>query len=86
MSTTITAGATVGHWLVLAIDATGRRVGCRCRCGTVREVSVEALVSGENASCGCEPLSPSQLERLRVSREEQQRGRDLKNWRPGDRS
>ena len=68
MSDTIIPGAEVGHWLVLAVDATGRRAGCRCRCGTVREVSVAALTSGTSTSCGCAPLSSEQVESLASQR------------------
>jgi len=82
---TIIPSAKIGHWHVLAVDATGRRAGCRCRCGTVREVSVAALLSGESTSCGCGPLSLSQVEQLRVSKVERQRRRD-RDWRPGERS
>ena len=82
----IIPGATVGHWLVLAIDATGRRVGCRCRCGTVREVSVEALVSGASTSCGRMALSREHIRALRDELAQQRRRRDLKNWRPGGQS
>ena len=82
-TTTITIGACFGHWRVASV--TGRAATCQCRCGTVREVAVAALTSGESARCGCGPLSPSQLEQLRVSKEERQRQRD-RDWRPGDRS
>ena len=81
MSDAIIPGVEVGHWLVLAVDATGRRAGCRCRCGTVREVSVAALTSGTSTSCGCAALSREQVESLRVSKVEQQRRRE-RDWRP----
>jgi hypothetical protein len=84
MTHTIIPGAPVGHWLVLAVDATGRRADCRCRCGTVREVSVAALVNGESTSCGCAPLTTPQLEALRQEAGQELRRRELKNWRPGD--
>ena len=83
-TTTVAAGQRFGHWHVLAIDATGRRAGCRCRCGVVREVSVASLVSGESTSCGCQPLTFPQRDELKTEAARRQLGRDLK-WRRGDR-
>ncbi len=41
-----------GRWTV--IGAEGRRALCRCDCGTIRAISIEAIRSGEAArSCGC---------------------------------
>jgi hypothetical protein len=61
----MTIGATFGSWTVLSIDNGGRRAACRCVCGTVRVVSVEALNGGVSSSCGCQQLSPRQSAMLR---------------------
>jgi hypothetical protein len=82
--TLLPIGSTVGFWIVLSIDVSGRRAACQCRCGAVREVSVDALVSGASTSCGCAPLSSLQLEKLRDSKSERQRRRG-RDWRPGER-
>jgi hypothetical protein len=42
-----------GAWSVIRADATGRRILVACKCSTVREVSREALESGESVGCGC---------------------------------
>ena len=49
-------GQTYGAWTV--VDRAGRKGNnatwnCRCRCGTVREVSGTSLVKGKSQSCGC---------------------------------
>jgi hypothetical protein len=55
-----------GNWLVLGCDETGKRISVRCRCGIVRVVGLDALVSGASRSCGCSPLSPKQRDELRA--------------------
>jgi hypothetical protein len=82
---TIAPGATIGHWLVLATN--GRRAACRCRCGVVREVSVDALLDGTaSPSCGC-VVSQKQATALREEATLRQRQRELRDRRPsGDRT
>jgi len=47
-------GQTFGAWTVLGIEQPlGRRATCRCVCGNIRQVSVEALEGGIARSCGC---------------------------------
>jgi hypothetical protein len=46
-----------GAWTVLNADPGGRRVWVACRCGTVRQVALEALQSGDSQSCGCANLA-----------------------------
>lgn len=41
-----------GRWLVVG-PAEGRRVMCRCDCGTTRPVMLFSLKRGESTSCGC---------------------------------
>jgi hypothetical protein len=36
--TDVFPGVAIGHWLVLAVN--GRRAGCRCRCGAIREIKI----------------------------------------------
>jgi hypothetical protein len=82
--TTIVPGMQIGHWLALAMN--GRRVACRCRCGVVREVSVDALASGAITSCGCMPPNASQNAAAREAKAEQERRRTLRDWKPEGRS
>jgi hypothetical protein len=77
------AGKRFGSWMVISADATGKRAGCRCICGTVRVIAVEALASGASTSCGCQKLTPDQRRALgeEATRLRLRRNRD---WRPGD--
>jgi hypothetical protein len=69
------AGKRFGSWVVMSADATGKRTGCRCMCGTVQVIeaviavegmiAVEALASGASTSCGCQKLAPEQCRALR---------------------
>ena len=62
------AGKCFGSWTVVSADATGKRAGCRCACGTVRVIAVEALASGASTSCGCQRLAPVRVERFATKR------------------
>lgn len=44
-----------GNWKVLERAERGRRPYwlCECRCGTLREVREDGLLSGKSCSCGC---------------------------------
>ena len=44
-------GTTFGAWTV--IGAEGRRVWARCCCGTIRQMALEVLQTGQSLSCGC---------------------------------
>jgi hypothetical protein len=59
MSTIIEPGRKFGAWAVAAVDPTGRRALCVCRCRTANQVAVDALLSGANQGCGCS-LTPRQ--------------------------
>jgi hypothetical protein len=73
-------------WEILSVDPSGKRVCCSGVCGTVRILSVAALLDGTAApSCGCRKLSGEQLDALRREAEQQERRREQKLWRPGDR-
>jgi hypothetical protein len=64
---TITPGQRVGNWEILSVDPSGKRVCCACVCGTVRILSVAALLDGTaTPSCGCRPLTPAQRSELRA--------------------
>jgi hypothetical protein len=75
----------LGSWMVISADANGKRAGCRCVCGTVRMIAVEALASGASTSCGCQRLAPEQSQALRDEAARLRLRRD-QGWRPGDRS
>ena len=78
-------GKRFGHWMVITV--TGRRATCQCRCGTIRVISIDALESGNApSSCGCSRMPSKEIEKLRDEKAEWERQRDLKDWRPGDRS
>ncbi len=49
----VLAGRHFGAWVVARIDPTGRRAIVVCKCGETRQVSVDALRSGESTGCGC---------------------------------
>jgi hypothetical protein len=80
MSMTITIGQQFGAWEVLSLDATGRRAGCRCRCGTVREVAVAALTDGTSRSCGCARPTAEQVAALRAEAARRCWKRDEGSW------
>jgi hypothetical protein len=42
----------IGSLVVLGVDSTGKRTLTRCSCGEVREISTEAIQTGERRSCG----------------------------------
>jgi hypothetical protein len=42
-----------GAWTAVRTDQTGRRVTVICRCGIVRLVALDALLSGASTGCGC---------------------------------
>ena len=75
------AGKKFGVWTVLSTDASGKRAVCRCMCGAVQVVSVEALSSGNSTSCGCAALSPEHVSALRAEAAHHRRQCD-RDWRP----
>ena len=53
-------GATMGYWTILSVGddkqtANGikRVVVAKCRCGTIRSVLEQNVISGQSKSCGC---------------------------------
>jgi hypothetical protein len=82
MSAPDLAGRRFGSWTALGTDPTGKRVACRCACGAVRQVAIEALRSGQSTSCGCAPISRDQTLALRAEAEARPR-RIERDWRPG---
>jgi hypothetical protein len=55
--TAISLGDAFGLWTVNGVRI-GKRVSCKCACGTERNVLVPSLLSGHSRSCGCAPKSP----------------------------
>lgn len=55
--TQVSIGAAFGRWTVVGPAHPDRkrntRWSCRCRCGTIREVLQQSLLSGISQSCGC---------------------------------
>jgi hypothetical protein len=78
-------GKQFGSWTVLSIDPGGKRAGCRCACGRLQAVSVEALISGASTPCGCERLTAEPSDALRAEAAQRRRRRE-RNWPPGERS
>jgi hypothetical protein len=78
-------GKCFGSWTVISADATSKRAACRCVCGTVRVMAVDALASGTSTSCGCQRLAPDQSQALR-DEAARLRLRREQDWRSGDRS
>lgn len=76
MNDIIAPGMKFGSWTVAASD--GRRATCACRCGNVRVIAADALVSQASTSCGCMPPSGA----LRREEADRRRQRDLKQWQP----
>jgi hypothetical protein len=74
------AGFTFAAWTVLSTDATQKRAACRCVCGRVQVIAVDALMSGHTTSCGCHRLTADQSNALRAEAEQRRRQRD-RDWR-----
>jgi len=73
-----------GLWTVLAADHSSRRASCRCRCGVIRQVTFNALLSGESRGCGC-CARPTQ-EEINRARQGSGAGLSLTGGRAGDRT
>ncbi|WP_196602234.1 hypothetical protein [Pectinatus frisingensis] len=57
----IKPGDTFGYWAVLTYpDYSMRppRAWCRCKCGTIKNISIHALSAGRTKSCGCRHKLP----------------------------
>jgi hypothetical protein len=76
MMTAIVPGAKFGNLIVIGIDATARRIACRCVCSRVITLASDALREGAS-SCGCKPLTPQNRDTLRKAREHHQRQRSF---------
>jgi hypothetical protein len=74
-------GKSFGSWTVMNADATGKRAACRCVCGRVQVIAVEALANGRTTSCGCQRLMADQIHALRAEAAQRRRQRD-RDWRP----
>ena len=79
-------GQSFAAWTVLTTDATEKRAACRCVCGRVQVIAVDALANGRTTSCGCQRLTADQIHALRAEAAQRRRQRD-RDWRPSrDRS
>jgi hypothetical protein len=76
--TNIKSGDRVHNWQIIAVD--GRRATCRCRCGEIRIIAVDALAEGHCTSCGCSTPTPQKMAALREGYKDQKRRRDF-SWR-----
>lgn len=47
-------GDKFGKWTLIEHPYKSRKWVCRCECGTVREVRIDALKAGNTLSCGCD--------------------------------
>lgn len=56
----IAIGSQFGQWTVLDKDPTKKRKSyiCKCSCGTIRSVAIDALLRGISKSCGCSKTAP----------------------------
>ena len=77
----IAPGAKLDGYEVLSVDPTGKRVCVGCPCGAVHVVGTDALLSG-SVLCSAFPWTPQQIAQRRDEADQQQRQRDLRNWRP----
>jgi hypothetical protein len=69
----ITPAMRVGAWEILSVDPSGKRAVVSCPCQNTHVSSTEALLNG-TATCASIPQRAGK------------RRRDLKDWRPGDRT
>jgi hypothetical protein len=73
----LVVGQQYGEWTIVSI--TGKRAGCRCRCGAVHALAVDAVTSGSAVtSCGC-TYSREQGAALREEYLKRQRQREWSN-------
>jgi hypothetical protein len=78
----LTPGQSLYGWRIVEIDPTGKRVAAQCRCGQIRIIAAEDLLSGARRSCGCRPAPAGHdIARMRA-REQHQRSREHFDWRP----
>ncbi len=74
-----TPGQRIYNWTVDSVSS--KRATCMCRCSAVREVPVDALLSGTSRSCGCSALPQAEImDRLERARSERVSTRH--DWRP----
>jgi hypothetical protein len=77
---TIKPSLRFGHLEVLSADTTSKRIACRCSCGQVRIVAIDALLCGVRASCGCAPISSEHRRAFSEAQSQRQSQRDYA-WR-----
>lgn len=69
------AGQRIGHFEILALDSTGKRLLARCVCSRTLPLSAEAVTQGIVTSCGCRPpaLVTREMFREEMTRQRRQR-------------
>ena len=76
--TTPQPGQKIHHWRVITVD--GRRVVASCRCGTIRTVTLDALLDGTCSSCGCSAPTPQRVRAVQEAKADERRQR-AHDWR-----
>ena len=79
--TTIIVGQHYGHWAVLSLNTTGKRIACRCVCGRVCVLGVETIEAGVSTSCGCRPPTLQNRDAYREEQARQSRHRNVGDWK-----
>jgi hypothetical protein len=79
----MTSRKNFGHWELLAVA--NRRALCRCRCGSVHAVSLDALESGSTSSCGCMPITTQQKRNISDQQKLRRATEIFTSWKPAAR-
>jgi hypothetical protein len=69
-----------GHWELLSVA--NKRALCRCRCGSVHEVSLDALEDGSTSSCGCRPFTTQQKRNVFDQEKLRRATKIFTKWKP----
>ena len=69
-----------GHWELLSVA--NKRALCRCRCGSVHAVSLDALEDGSTSSCGCRPFTTQQKRNVFDQEKLRRATKIFTNWKP----
>jgi hypothetical protein len=72
----IVTGQHIGHFEILALDLTGKRLLARCTCGRALPLSAEAVTQGVVTSCGCRPPPLLNRDAFRAEMARQRRQRE----------
>jgi hypothetical protein len=84
--TTIVPGTRLPNgFVVLSLDPAQKRAVVACPCRGTHVFSCEVLQAG-SASCPAIPVTRSRAATIRAERENMDRQRELRNWKPGNRA